>query len=609
MQQYQYASSPVSFAVNVYSHFVIIFGVKVLLHTGFGSGVITIGVKVCTPVKPMLAEPCRSVEFAFKRFPRGIFAEVKYDGERVQLHKRGNEFFFYSRSLKPVLAHKVNHFREFIPKAFPSGESLIIDGEILLVNRDTEKILPFGTLGVHKKAQFCEASVCFFVFDCLFYNGKSLLDESLTKRREVLTSQITVIKHHVQLSEMERIQSPARLKAKIEDAINKGLEGLVLKDPFGSYKPGEQSVLVFSGEGSFFYICPKILCNKFQRSRVTFSLLLGKRHWLKVKKDYLEDGMMADSADLVVLGAYFGTGNKGGIMSIFLMGCYNPSTGRWVTVTKVHGGHDDATLERLQKELKMKKISKNVELIPSWLDVKPQLVPDFVAEDPLMSQVWEISGAEFSKAEAHTANGISIRFPRVARIRTDKSPENATTLRELIQLFDTSKTQVLKLNENVEDEDSVDWGVQSQFNEQDNKSRVDLSERKNLDLDNGDNEFLEKSSSKIKKESVSPIKKILQCDTEDVSREQAIQQIKGRNDRQLPVCDLPKVFSGVVVEKFSSDFKFYEDLIRYFIAYDGKIDKKGVTHTIGTEKGTVRIEWIWESIKRRTRLDIAKFVN
>lgn len=64
----------------------------------------------------------------------------------------------------------------------------------------------------------------------------------------------------------------------------------------------------------------------------------GKRHWLKVKKDYLFDGAMADSADLIVLGAWYGTGQKGGMMSVFLMGCYNTETKAFCTVTKVHTG-------------------------------------------------------------------------------------------------------------------------------------------------------------------------------------------------------------------------------------------------------------------------------
>lgn len=108
----------------------------------------------------------------------------------------------------------------------------------------------------------------------------------------------------------------------------------------------------------------------------------GKRHWLKIKKDYLLGGAMADSADLVVLGAWYGTGNKGGLMSIFLMGCYDEDIDKWVTVTKVHSGHDDATLDKLQKELEMIKIGKDPNLVPNWLKVNKPMVPDFIAADP-----------------------------------------------------------------------------------------------------------------------------------------------------------------------------------------------------------------------------------
>ncbi|CAB4060448.1 LIG3 [Lepeophtheirus salmonis] len=158
--------------------------------------------------------------------------------------------------------------------------------------------------------------------------------------------------------------------------LKKGLEGLVLKDINSTYEP-------------------------------------GKRHWLKVKKDYLNDGAMADTADLVVLGGWFGTGQKGGIVSIFLMGCYDTSTKKWMTVTKVHGGFDDATLEDLQDKIVpiMKKIKGDYDSVPSWLKCNRGVVPDFIVNDPKVMPVWEITGAEFSKSDIHTANGISIRFP------------------------------------------------------------------------------------------------------------------------------------------------------------------------------------------------------
>ena len=76
---------------------------------------------------------------------------------------------------------------------------------------------------------------------------------------------------------------------------------------------------------------------------------------------------MADSADLVVLGAYYGSGNKGGTMSIFLMGVYDPDRDRWVTVSKCGNGFDDKQLAALNTELDMVKISKDFNKVSKCL--------------------------------------------------------------------------------------------------------------------------------------------------------------------------------------------------------------------------------------------------
>lgn len=359
---------------------------------------------IMTPVAPMLAEPCKSVEQAMKKCPKGMFSEIKYDGERVQLHKNGADFFFYSRSLKPVQKHKIAPFEEYIPKAFPHGHSAILDSEVLLIDRKTGNPLPFGTLGIHKKAKFSEANVCLFVFDILHFNGENLMGKSMRKRRAILEQNMTEIPNRVMLSEMKHITRADDLKNMIAHVIEQGLEGLVLKDVAGVYEP-------------------------------------GKRHWLKVKKDYLLQGKMADSADLVVLGAYFGTGNKGGMMSVFLMGCYDEKCKRWCTVTKVGNGHDDSTLESINKSLKVYKIGKDHDKVPTWLYLNRQYVPDFVVEDPKTAPVWEITGTEFSKSDLHTAGGISIRFPRVTKIRDDKTWKNATSLKRMHELYKKSKEQ------------------------------------------------------------------------------------------------------------------------------------------------------------------------
>ena len=87
----------------------------------------------------------------------------------------------------------------------------------------------------------------------------------------------------------------------------------------------------------------------------------------------------------------------------------------------------------------MNKIKQDYNMVPHWLQCTRQMAPDFVAKDPKKSPVWEITGAEFSKADIHTADGISIRFPRVTKIRDDKDWKTATSLIQLSQLFETSK--------------------------------------------------------------------------------------------------------------------------------------------------------------------------
>uniref|UniRef100_A0A2K6GKJ1 DNA ligase n=1 Tax=Propithecus coquereli TaxID=379532 RepID=A0A2K6GKJ1_PROCO len=363
---------------------------------------LSVQASLMTPVQPMLAEACKSIEYAMKKCPNGMFSEIKYDGERVQVHKNGEHFSYFSRSLKPVLPHKVAHFKDYIPQAFPGGHSMILDSEVLLIDNKTGKPLPFGTLGVHKKAAFQDANVCLFVFDCIYFNDVSLMDRPLCERRKFLHDNMVEIPNRIMFSEMKRVTKASDLADMINRVIREGLEGLVLKDVKGTYEP-------------------------------------GKRHWLKVKKDYLNEGAMADTADLVVLGAFYGQGNKGGMMSIFLMGCYDPSSQKWCTVTKCSGGHDDATLARLQKELDMVKISKDPSKIPSWLKINKIYYPDFIVPDPKKAAVWEITGAEFSKSEAHTADGISIRFPRCTRIRDDKDWKSATNLPQLKELYQLSK--------------------------------------------------------------------------------------------------------------------------------------------------------------------------
>lgn len=535
-----------------------------------GSGprkLLTVEATLMTPVQPMLAEACKSVEYAMKKCPNGMYSEIKYDGERVQVHKSGDTFSYFSRSLKPVLPHKVAHFKEYIPKAFPGGHSIILDAEVLLIDTKTSKPLPFGTLGVHKKAAFQDANVCLFVFDCIYFNGVSLMERPLSERRKFLHDNMVEVPNRILFSEMKHVTRAADLADMITRVIREGLEGLVLKDIKGSYEP-------------------------------------GKRHWLKVKKDYLNEGAMADTADLVVLGAFYGKGSNGGIMSSFLMGCHDPDSGKWCTVTKCSGGYDDAMLARLQKELDVVKISKEPGKIPGWLKIVKNYYPDFIIRDPKSAPVWEITGAEFSKSEMHTADGISIRFPRMTRIRDDKDWQTATNLHQLRELFRISKEncdfQVSAGPSGAKEERGSSGGdspppppapkasaaPKRKSNPSTPKAKAVKTEPRTPDSEAG-------SAKKVKKS---------EAHTNGHSQRATAQLLQPSTDKTLL-----DIFSGVKLY-LPPSVQDFDRLRRYFVAYDGDLvqdyEAASATHTMGDpeeDSGAQRVSpgWLWACIRKR----------
>lgn len=141
-----------------------------------------------------------------------MYSEIKYDGERVQIHKQGKDFNFYSRSLKPVMDHKIKAFKEFVPQAFPNVQDLILDAEVIMVDTTTGDMLPFGTLGIHKKNAYAgEAQNCLFIFDCLFLDGENLTKKPLEERKRILQKVLVPIKNRIQLSETKLLSTKEEL--------------------------------------------------------------------------------------------------------------------------------------------------------------------------------------------------------------------------------------------------------------------------------------------------------------------------------------------------------------------------------------------------------------
>nr|XP_012555299.2 DNA ligase 3 isoform X2 [Hydra vulgaris] len=522
---------------------------------------LSIETSVMTPIKPMLADACKSIEQAIKKCPNGMYSEIKYDGERVQVHKNGNKFEYYSRSLKSVQPHKIADITHYLPQACPGGDTLILDGEVLLMDTNTNKPLPFGTLSIHKKSKFAEATVCYVIFDILQFNSESLLK-----------SLYTVVCLW----------------------IHSGMQCVSIYEP-------------------------------------------GKRHWLKIKKDYLQDGAMADTADLVVLGAYYGTGNKGGMMSVFLMGCYDPDQKKWLTVAKCGNGFDDDTIKKLQSSLQMKKISKDPDNVPSWLKVNRSLIPDFVAVDPKTSPVWEITGAEFSQSTTHTAAGISIRFPRVTKVRSDKNWKSATNLSQLQKLYNESKktTDVDLAGQSSFIQSETLVSVESVSSSLTNPpSKESESSRKRKTPSESNKNMLSKKKTPSNEEAtVESEKPVCQygsncyrknkehfkefshgCSSHGSSKTKVEEPSTTNNNKK----NLENIFTGLTFV-IAENVKESKKLRRFIVAYDGDIAEEHETNSAdyivseekiedsGLHAVVVKPEWIWTCIKKKRIADHGSF--
>ena len=307
------------------------------------------GMQLChnIPVKPQLARPAKSLEDVVNRCPNGFYSEIKYDGERIQIHKHNGAFSFWSRSGKPMKPDKYEGLDVDLRTAFADTDTVIADGEILLIDTATSIPLPFGTLGKHKKAGFKDACTCVFLFDILEVDGCVVMSEPIDARRRLMKEKVRFVHNRVVASELVEIdgtaaECTAALQRHLNAVMKRGLEGLVVKDRKSPYAP-------------------------------------AARHWIKLKKDYLEG--MRDAADLVVLGRYY---TYGGTSHTFLLGCFDPADQTWKTVCKCGNGFSDSFLEKLDADIKTKKLMREVKdgVVPSWLSCTNQVIPDMIVNDP-----------------------------------------------------------------------------------------------------------------------------------------------------------------------------------------------------------------------------------
>ena len=357
-------------------------------------------ISLFNPIRPMLADRVKSETEAIKKMPQLFAAEYKLDGERVQIHKQMNKIILFSRRLENI----TQYYPDIIENA---GKSINVDegifeAEIVPINENTGEFLPFQELMHRRRKHKLEEAVLQYpitvnFFDVLYFDNKNCLNLEYTKRREIL-EKVVKEDNFSKLVPMSLVKNENEVEDFLENSINSGCEGLMLKTPNAGYRAGAR--------GS---------------------------NWLKLKREYRNE--LGDSLDLVVIGAYFGRGRRTGLYGTLLLGTYNPEKDNFPSICKVGTGFTDESLDQLYQILSNKVIlKKNPRVISEmeadvWLE--PELVLEVVASEITLSPIHK-TGLNLVRENS----GFALRFPKfTGKIRYEKAVEDASTHDEVLALY------------------------------------------------------------------------------------------------------------------------------------------------------------------------------
>ena len=374
---------------------------KVLAEEGL-EGVEKFKVVVGNPIRPMLAERLSSPEEILEKLGGKCVAEYKYDGERIQAHKRGDEVILFSRRLEDI-SDQYPDAIELLRRHVLAKEA-IVEGECVAVNPDTGEMMPFQELmhrrrkyGIEKAVE--EYPVSLFMFDALYVDGKDLTLEPYPVRRKTLES-IVQEGERIKIAKSITTGEVKELENFFLEAIENGCEGLMCKST------AQDSVYQAGARGWL---------------------------WIKYKRDYKSE--MTDTVDLVVVGAFHGRGKRAGTYGALLLAAYNPENDTFETVCKCGTGFTDEDLAKLPEMMKKHVTPHKHPRVNSLIEADVWFEPKVVIE---------VLGAEITLSPVHTCamdtirkgSGLAIRFPRfTGNYRLDKAAEDATTTNEIVEMY------------------------------------------------------------------------------------------------------------------------------------------------------------------------------
>ena len=393
------------------------------------------------PVRPMLAERVTTTEDALERMDGHGLAEYKLDGERIQVHKDSNNVELFTRRLDRI----THHFPEIVQSVkFLSVNEAIMEGEVVAIDISTGAYLPFQLLmrrrrkhGINEAMENYPVVINFF--DLLYVNGNETTSMPLSKRRALLEDIInndTRIKksslqaaksrsdeartisendgsdisvrqqnkngddyhNRMKLVPQATVTEPLQVEKFMAAAIENGCEGLMVKHPNSAYRAGAREFA-----------------------------------WVKLKREYRSE--LADTLDLVVVGALYGRGRRVGKYGALLLAAYDTKADQFRSTTKVGTGFTDESLGQFFKDLERHIIPHKHPRVDTGMKMDVWFEPKMVIE---------IIASEITLSPAHTAGisslkegfGLALRFPKfTGKIRDDKKPEDATAVGELITMY------------------------------------------------------------------------------------------------------------------------------------------------------------------------------
>jgi DNA ligase-1 len=341
-----------------------------------------IGILPFRPVKSMLASPEESPTTVWDRIqaahqeraaaggtgaPVTVWLEDKYDGIRCQMHKVGDRVALYSRDLKDI----TTTFLDLADAVRHIPADFILDGEILAMRGD--HALPFAELqkrlGRRQGDLFMQEQVPikYVAFDLLWLNGQSYLDRSLQQRREELEA-VSPRPESFRLAQISQANSVDEIANTFDRARERKNEGLMIKDPTSLYLPGRRGLA-----------------------------------WLKLKLAYA-------ALDCVVVGAEYGHGKRKSVLSDYTFAVRDERTDELKTIGKAYSGLTDVEIAQLTEHF----LGKVIRQRGRYHEVEPDTV-------------LEIAFDRIQPSDRHSS-GLALRFPRILRIRNDKSINEIDTL-------------------------------------------------------------------------------------------------------------------------------------------------------------------------------------